>query len=50
MQEVWHIMGRLSLQIIDRDKGEKFQVNGIDLIFNKVTEESFHKLRQDKSI
>lgn len=50
MQEVCHIMGRLSLQMIDRDEGEEFQVNGTDQIFNKVTEESFHKLRQDKSI
>lgn len=37
MQEVWYIMGKLSLQIIDRDEGEEFQVNGIDQIFNKVT-------------
>ena len=37
MQEVWCIMGKLGLQIIDRDEGEEFQVNGIDQIFNKVT-------------
>ena len=43
---MWDNIRRPNLQIIGIDEGEEFQLNGLDQIFNKITEENFSKLKK----
>lgn len=44
---MWDSIRRPNLHIIGIDEREEFQVNGLDQIFNKITEENFSKLRKN---
>lgn len=38
---------RPNFHILGIDEGEESQVSGTDQVFNKIIEETFHKLRKD---
>lgn len=40
-------MKRQNLQTVGIEEGEESQINGIDQIFNKVINKSFHNPRKD---
>jgi hypothetical protein len=43
MQEMWNTIKRQNLYVRGIDKREKSRANVIEQIFNKITEENFHK-------
>ena len=45
IQEIWNTMKRSNLRIIGIDKGEEYQLNGTENIFNKIIEENFPNLK-----
>ena len=47
IQEIWDTMERQKLKILGIVKEEGFQLKGPEIIFNKIIEESFAKLKKD---
>jgi hypothetical protein len=45
IQEIWNTMKRTNIRIIGIDKGEEYQLNGTENIFNKIIEENFPNLK-----
>jgi hypothetical protein len=50
IQEVWDTIKTPNLSIMDVEKGEEMQTNGIDNLFNNIIPENFPKLEKERDI
>jgi hypothetical protein len=50
IQEIWDIIKRPNLRIIDTEEGEETQVKGPENVFNQIIEEKFPHLKTEVPI